>query len=501
MLLYIFKDLTINLTIFTSVIFLTWLPYRDKIQNINQRNYEMILKEKIMIGIIFAILGTFIMFCGIKLDGALIDLRHLAIVVSAMFGGLPAAIITGLLIGINRFFFIDGFNIPSYIGLLNAINMGVMSGFIVTLSKKNSWLYMNLYCIFSTTLVLFLLIHDYHNLLPILVSFWFISAVSGLLINKLINYIKHTVRLQEQMNETLQELQDMKCALDEASIVSMTNKYGVITYVNDKFVEVSGFSRSEIIGNTHRMFNSGYHSKELFQELWDTIQAGRIWKGEIRNLSKDGHFSWFETTIVPFMKDGKIKQYVTVRTDVTDRKNLVWRMKNLTNLDGLTEITNRRYFDYKIQKEWNHSLEGYPLSFILLDIDHFKAYNDTYGHMGGDECLRRVAKKLVEIASADSYTVSRYGGEEFGIILPYTKEEEAIVFAERVRKGIEALAIEHLTSKTSNIITISLGVATIIPTEQNTIEELIQQADEALYFGKNNGRNRVHLYNQSHMYV
>ncbi len=164
-------------------------------------------------------------------------------------------------------------------------------------------------------------------------------------------------------------------------------------------------------------------------------------------------------------------------------------LKKQSHMDGLTQIANRIFFDETLHREWLRSRRLHTsLSLIMCDIDHFKRYNDTYGHQAGDTCLKQVTKALDTLVNRPADLVARYGGEEFVVVLPETSAEGARIIAELIQTTVEKLRIPHSSSKTASYVTISLGVATmtshVIPEK-----ELIERADKALYSSKKNGRN------------
>jgi diguanylate cyclase (GGDEF)-like protein len=160
--------------------------------------------------------------------------------------------------------------------------------------------------------------------------------------------------------------------------------------------------------------------------------------------------------------------------------------------DGLTELANRRQFDDLLAQEWKHALrDRKPLALIMVDVDSFKKYNDTYGHAHGDECLKQIAQALVKGGRRQYDISARYGGEEFALILPNINLANARRRAEHLRKKVEALQIPHPSSETSSWITISLGVAALVPSSASDPAVLLKLADQALYKAKRTGRNRV----------
>ncbi|MBI4617041.1 MAG: diguanylate cyclase [Planctomycetes bacterium] len=168
------------------------------------------------------------------------------------------------------------------------------------------------------------------------------------------------------------------------------------------------------------------------------------------------------------------------------------QLERLASLDGLTGILNRRSFDQRLQEEWNRGIRTRsPISVLFVDIDHFKNYNDLHGHLAGDDCLKTVAKVLESSVKRSADFTARFGGEEFVAVLPGVELEGACDVARRIRRDLETLSIRHGASPVSEILTISVGVASAVPSRYEQPEDLVARADAALYKAKENGRNRV----------
>lgn len=167
------------------------------------------------------------------------------------------------------------------------------------------------------------------------------------------------------------------------------------------------------------------------------------------------------------------------------------KLEQLVNLDGLTQVANRRCFNRRLQAEWNRlAREQQPLSLILFDVDKFKSYNDYYGHLGGDDCLIRIAQTVQQTVHRSADLVARYGGEEFSVLLPNTDLVGAIKVAQNIQQAIHKRAIPHVHSDVKDIVTVSLGITSLIPTCDIKPDTLIASADEALYKAKEQGRDR-----------
>ncbi|MEK3993138.1 sensor domain-containing diguanylate cyclase [Robertmurraya sp. FSL R5-0851] len=305
--------------------------------------------------------------------------------------------------------------------------------------------------------------------------------------------IKNKADYEKKYLDTHKDLQNLKFALDEANLVQIVDKHANIMYANDQFCSLSGYTFDELKGNNMRMLNINYHSKEFFQELWATVSQGKVWKGEMRNKAKNGSYFWVNTTIVPFLdKDNKPVEYIVIRNNITQSKENEEKLEYLSNVDGLTSLYNRRYFDNMLDYYWNtlYQTKDY-LSVIIFDVDYFKYYNDYYGHLMGDQCLIDISNRVKELLWEYEVVCARYGGEEFAILLPYKDLHESSMIAEMIRIAICQLQIPHKTSKRNDFVTMSFGVASIIPSSNIFPKELLKLADTALYSAKGNGRNRV----------
>lgn len=186
----------------------------------------------------------------------------------------------------------------------------------------------------------------------------------------------------------------------------------------------------------------------------------------------------------------RLQSLVEERTAALERLNQ--ELQRLTSTDSLTGVANRRRFDEALDHEWRRAARvNAPLACIMIDIDHFKAFNDRYGHLQGDACLRQIAHSLVATVRRAGDIVARYGGEEFAVVLPGTTQAGAVRVAEQLRAGVEALKLPNDASATAPHVTISLGVTTMTPTAGINPQTLVAGADRALYNAKRHGRNRV----------
>jgi len=192
---------------------------------------------------------------------------------------------------------------------------------------------------------------------------------------------------------------------------------------------------------------------------------------------------------------GKLVAVVETLRDMSAQKRAQEELERLATRDGLTSVANRRSFDETLNTEWRRaSRESRALSLLMIDVDYFKPYNDTYGHQSGDDCLRQIAAAMTGVVKRASDCVARYGGEEFSILMPATELGGARIVAERIRAAVEALRLPHSGSAVAEHVTVSIGVACMhIAAGGEPAAQLIAAADAALYRAKHAGRNRIEL--------
>ncbi|MGE8486283.1 MAG: putative bifunctional diguanylate cyclase/phosphodiesterase [Pseudomonas sp.] len=285
-------------------------------------------------------------------------------------------------------------------------------------------------------------------------------------------------------------------AVDAAAIFSETDLNGRITYVNDQFCVVSGYSREELLGQNHRLLNSGLHSADFFAAMWRTIALGNVWKGEICNRAKDGRLYWVDSTMVPVLDDttGLVDRYLSIRFDISEKRQLLQSLQWRVGHDVLTGLPNRAFLSDLLDQALEFSRqENIPLAVCMLDLDGFKAVNDGYGHASGDMLLVEVAKRLRDIVRGED-VVARLAGDEFVLVLRYVRDVPELRAAlSRVLGAISAPYTLH--GKDINVFA-SIGV-TLFPHDNEDAETLLRHADQAMYVAKQRGRNRFHLFDVS----
>jgi len=274
--------------------------------------------------------------------------------------------------------------------------------------------------------------------------------------------------------------------------IVITDAKGVIEYVNPRFCTNSGYSPDEVIGRTPGMFKTGQTPQETYEDLWRTIRAGKEWKGEFYNRRKSGECYWEKTSIAPITgADGRIRHFVAIKEDITEVKDAERRAWMRAHYDPLTELPNRVLFEDRLNQAIARSTRsGKLLALMFVDLDRFKQVNDTLGHAAGDELLQEAALRL-KACVRESDTVSRMGGDEFVILLcDLNSDDEAAIVASRINGE---LAKPFDLDAGEARIGVSIGIA-VYPRDGHTAAVLMKNADAAMYWGKEGGRNTYRFF-------
>ena len=277
-----------------------------------------------------------------------------------------------------------------------------------------------------------------------------------------------------------------------ANAVFITDCDGRIKWVNNAFTSLSGYTPEEIYGKTPRLFKSGKHDSPFYQQVWQTILAGKVWRGEVVNRRKDNGLYTVNQTITPLLDAyGKVCHFIAIHEDITAKKEVEERIIYMAHYDALTNLPNRILFCDHLELELAHAhRNGRMVAVMFLDLDRFKIINDTLGHAFGDQLLKAVAERLRGCVR-EGDTVSRLGGDEFTFILSdITHPQDAVLV---VQKILNVMSHSFQVEGHEVHVTPSIGIA-MYPSDANDADSLIKKADTAMYHAKEHGKNTFKFY-------
>ncbi len=310
---------------------------------------------------------------------------------------------------------------------------------------------------------------------------WFVIVIVGLaLMSGLLGLLYYKRRFKQ--------IQTAVEALDPHLLSANIDQNIIITQVTEALCEITGFKTHDLIGKPLVALGSPTEGHpNSIDVLWQTIKKGGSWKGEVKIQKKDGSTLWTEAIVSPFRRENENRQgYTVIYQDVSQQKHY----ENLAKRDELTRLYNRRHFNTLAPQLLKRSKqEKKNLALILMDVDNFKTYNDTYGHPEGDKVLAAIGQSLNSIFKRRSDLAFRLGGEEFGVLTLVSNPEEAETTTEKTRQHIQDLAITHELNP-PGVVTISMGLITLNPENDSDMDTLYKKADEALYEAKQGGRNQ-----------
>ena len=292
----------------------------------------------------------------------------------------------------------------------------------------------------------------------------------------LTNTLKLFTEKEQEKEELLQIQKDI---IEDHVLLTTTDKHGRIIHTTDAFCKLSGYTKEELLGSSHRIMKDPNVPKEYFENMWNTIIEGKSWESKVRNIAKDGTLFIVKTKIIPIKdRNGEIVQYMAIRDDIT--------AKEKAKYDPLTNAFTRGEFDDKFEKYFEEAKHNKTkLSLILVDADHFKSINDNYGHKKGDEVLIEISRILSDSIRGEDIC-ARWGGEEFVVLLPGTSKEVAAKIAQRMRKSIKNNIVVGGKAQTC-----SFGVTSIY--DEDSMDAMFERSDKALYSAKNGGRDKVEV--------
>jgi len=307
--------------------------------------------------------------------------------------------------------------------------------------------------------------------------------------DKLIAQIKENKTAEEKLKLSAAVIENTK----EGVLITDTDT--TILSINHAFTGITGYTPNQVIGKKIRILKSGKHNKVFYSSLWKTLTRTGNWTGEFINKKPDGSLFNVEASITAIKNDeGRIAHYVNIFRDITERKKQEEMLIQMSSTDPLTGLANRRVLEDRLELHWKSChRHRFAIGVIMFDADHFKLFNDHYGHRSGDKCLVTIAKILQKNARRGEDVVARYGGEEFIIVIPDTSKKGLETLINRIFEDLKKKKIAHKNSPDGKNVTLSAGAAWCVPEDTSSFLNLLDAADQNLYQAKNEGRNRFVL--------
>ena len=296
--------------------------------------------------------------------------------------------------------------------------------------------------------------------------------------------------LNDKLHKLKDTLEKKIRVIDDYVNLCVTDKKGVIIDVSKSYCTLTGYTRAELIGKRHNILRYEKTENRIYKELWETINNKKIWEGEITNVKKDGEIFNTKILITPELDENQnIVNFIAYSQDISYQK----KIELISVTDELTKLYNKREFNNIFTRSVENAKRfNNPYTMLMIDIDFFKQYNDSYGHLKGDYALESVAKAMKKCCTRSTDISFRLGGEEFGLIYIASNQKEALVFAKKIQDEIHNLKIEHKSSKVSSYLTVSIGLFFSENIRDFSKDDIYQRCDDALYFAKKAGRNNIY---------
>ncbi len=493
------KDLFLN---FSLLLF--FLIGFNRIQDFLKQKFQK--EYPLIVGVLHGIFGIILIVFGVSIyQDNILDFRQLAILSAAYFGGIRATIYTSMMLIAFRFSYFgvsDGSIYACVTITINAVVSGLLNRWIKQYWTK--WFSMiSFLVILSSFFFVYQHIKFSNSVFPVMLVYEVAIILGGTFIAFFIHFLNKNDKLKIALKESEERYRTLIETSPDGIFVQID---GEIKLANQKAANLLGAkSPSELIGiyvfdliEPSGLNDSFRRNKQFINS--DLIQDRK----ESRYIRLDGLKIDLSLSGSKVLYEGQLATMVVFR-DISEQKESERKLQQANHLlhklsitDSLTGLANRRYFDEVIQIKWNEARTNQtPITIMMIDIDSFKTFNDTYGHLEGDKCLQTVANAISINLLRDNDFSARYGGEEFVGILSETSEVEAVNIAEKIRDVIVDLKIPNEKSLISPYVSVSIGLVNLVPNDSIDIVNGINFADKALYLAKMNGRNQVNIYSSN----